>query len=196
MGVKIPSYKLCSPKDLKEMRYRLKGHGRKRGHMADHLTLTSLIDMFATLIFFLLQTFGTAGDWDFTNPAIEIPASQHAMMIKRAPIITIMRDKVTLEGGEKDADSNLAIGQKIEETDWELPKLKERLLSYKKFFESIHADVKYPPEVVLQADKQIEFMYVKRVLFTLTKMGFSNVNLAVRGKANVMSDASKDSGTK
>ena len=107
-----------------------------------------------------------------------------------------MRDKVTLEGGEKDADSNLAIGQKIEETDWELPKLKEKLLSYKKFFESIHADVKYPPEVVLQADKQIEFMYVKRVLFTLTKMGFSNVNLAVRGKANVMSDASKDSGTK
>jgi biopolymer transport protein ExbD len=191
MGVKIPSYKLCSPKDLKEMRYRLKGHGRKRGHMADHLTLTSLIDMFATLIFFLLQTFGTAGDWDFTNPAIEIPASQHALMLKRVPIITIMRDKVTVEG--KDADSNYEIAEKIDETDWELPKVKAELLKYKSIHESIHKDVKYPLEVILQADKQLEFMYVKRVLFTLTKMGFSNVNLAVRGKANVMSD-SKDIG--
>lgn len=194
MGVKIPSYKLRSPNDLKEMRYRLKGHGRSKGHMADHLTLTSLIDMFATLIFFLIQTFGTAGDWDFSNPAIEIPASQYAMMLKRVPIITIMRDKVSIEG--KTADSNYEIASMVEETDWELPKIKEELLKYKTFHESIHKDVKYPPEVILQADKQIEFMYVKRVLFTLTKMGFSNVNLAVRGKANVMSDASKDSATR
>jgi biopolymer transport protein ExbD len=190
MGVKIPSYKLCSPNDLKEMRYRLKGHGRKKGHMADHLTLTSLIDMFATLIFFLIQTFGTAGDWDFTNPAIEIPPSQYAMMLKRVPIITIMRDKVTIEG--KDTDSNYEIASIVEEKDWELPKVKEELLKFKTFFEGIHKDVKYPPEVILQADKQIEFMYVKRVLFTLTKMGFSNVNLAVRGKANVMNDTSKE----
>lgn len=188
MGVKIPGYRLRSPRDLREMRYRLKGGGSKHKGYANHLTLTSLIDMFATLIFFLLQTFGTAGDLEMINPAVEIPDSAHALLLKRAPIITIMRDKVSLEGGEQ-ADSNIKIGDKIEETDWELPKLSAKLLEYKKFFESIHTDIKYPPEVIIQADKGLEFVYIKRVLFTLTKMGFSNINLAVRGQANVVADA-------
>lgn len=186
MGIKIPAYHLTAAKDLPEMRFRLKGG--KGGNQATSLTITSLIDMFAALIFFLLHTFGASGDIDFINPEIEIPPSEHAMLLKRAPVITIMRDKVTLEGGADKADSNLQIDGKIEETDWELPQLKEKLLQYKKFFESIHQDVKYPPEVILQADKEIEFKYIKRVLFTLTKIGFSNVNVAVRGKVNVMSD--------
>jgi biopolymer transport protein ExbD len=184
MGIKIPSYHLTAANDLPEMRFRLKGGGRKSFVNAS-LTITSLIDMFAALIFFLLHTFGASGDIDFINPAIEIPPSEHAMLLKRAPVITIMRDKVTLEGGADKSDSNLQIDGKIEETDWELPQLKEKLLEYKKFFESIHQDVKYPPEVILQADKEIEFKYIKRVLFTLTKIGFSNVTVAVQGKVNV-----------
>ena len=191
MGVKIPGYKLRSHHDLREMRYRLKGGGSKHKAFTDHLTLTSLIDMFAVLIFFLLQTFGTAGDLDFINPAVEIPNSAHAILLKRAPIITVMRDKVSLEGGDK-TDSNLNIGEKIEESDWELPKMAAKLEEYKKFFESIHPEVKYPPEVIIQADKGMEFLYIKRVLFTLTKLGFSNINLAVRGQANVVADAPGD----
>ncbi|MEZ4815101.1 MAG: biopolymer transporter ExbD [Bdellovibrionota bacterium] len=185
MGIKIPSYHLTASKDLPEMRFRLKGKGAYKNQLSTSLTITSLIDMFAALIFFLLHTFGASGEIDFINPAIEIPPSEHALLLKRAPVITVMRDKVTLEGGSDKADSNLNIAGKIEETDWELPQLKEKLLEYKKFFESIHQDVKYPPEVIIQADKGLEFLYIKRVLFTLTKIGFSNVTVAVRGKVNV-----------
>src|SRR4051812_26622975 len=106
MGVKIPGYHLKSPKDLREMRYRLKGRGPRHRLLHSHLTLTSLIDMFATLVFFLIQTFGTAGDFDFVNPGVELPTSEHALMLKRAPIITVTREKVSLEGGEA-SDTNL-----------------------------------------------------------------------------------------
>lgn len=193
MGITIPGYHLTAAKDLPEMRYRLKGGSGRKG-FTGVLTITSLIDMFATLIFFLLHTFGTSGDIDFINPAIEIPPSEHALMLKRAPVITVMRDKVTLEGGADKADTNLQIEGKIEETDWELPQLKEKLLEYKKFFESIHQDVKYPPEVIIQADKGLEFMYIKRVLFTLTKIGFTNITVAVRGKVNMTGEEPATSG--
>ncbi len=187
MGVIIPGYHLTSAKDLPEMRYRLKGGGGKHNAAAQPLTLTSLVDMFASLIFFLIHTYGTSGQVEFINPAVEIPDTEHALMLKRAPIITVMRDKVSLEG-DNSADSNDGIGEKLEETDWELPMMKAKLLEYKRFFESIHTDVKYPPAVIIQADKALEFMYIKRVLFTLTKMGFSNVTIAVRGKANMEMD--------
>lgn len=190
MGVTIPGYHLASPRDLKELRYKLKGGGRSR-KLAEDLTLTSLIDMFAVIVFFLINTFSTSGDASFINSDIKLPAAEHAMELKRAPIVTVMQDKVTLEGGEQNADSNGGIIDKIEETDWELPKLQSKLLEYKKFFESIHTDVKYPPVVIIQAAKDLDFLYVKRVLFTLTKMGFSDINLAVEGKATIIS---KDEG--
>jgi biopolymer transport protein ExbD len=187
MGVEIPSYHLVSSPDLPHRRKRIKGAGGRKGFVSS-LTLTSMIDMFATLIFFLLHSFGNPGDTEFMNSTIDIPSSEHAMMLKRAPIITVSRDKITLEGGEDNPDSNLKLGEKIEETEWELPHLKDKLLDYKKFFESIHTEVKYPPEVILVADKELEFLYVKRVLFTLTKMGFGNVVVAVRGKVNVINE--------
>ena len=183
MGVKIPGYHLQSKHDLRELRHRLKGGGRRKA-LAEDITLTSLIDMFATIIFFLMNTFGGEGAADFINPALELPSSAHAQALKRAPIITIMRDKVSLEGSTE-GDSNFDIGEKIEETDWELPKLQAKLTEYKTFFESVHQDIKFPAEVVIQADKDLEFVYIKRVLFTLTKMGFSGINMAVQGKANI-----------
>ncbi len=199
MGIQIPSYHLTAAKDLPEMRYRLKGGGNSRMQVTP-LTITSLIDMFAALIFFLLHSFGASGEIDFINPAIEIPPSEHALLLKRAPVITVMRDKVTVEGSADMPDINTNaktgddIDNKIEETDWELPKLQAHLLEYKRFFESIHQDVKYPPEVIIQADKELEFKYIKRVLFTLTKIGFSNVTIAVRGKVNVTGDEAPASG--
>lgn len=190
MGVRIPGYHLASKRDLRELRHKLKGGGKHRA-LAEDITLTSLIDMFATIIFFLMNTFGSASDFEFINPAVELPAAEYAQELKRAPVITIMRDKITLEGtpaGDFPAGTDNV--EKLEETDWELPKLQAKLLEYKRFFEQVHnaEGVKYPPEVVIQSDRDMEFIYIKRVLFTLTKMGFSDVSMAVRGKVNLISN--------
>jgi hypothetical protein len=89
-------------------------------------------------------------------------------------------DKVILEGAP--VGDNADINEKIEETDWDLPQLARRLEDYKTFFESVHPGVKFPGEVILQADREIPFVYMKRVMYSLVKLGFVNVNLAVRGE--------------
>lgn len=182
MGVKIPEYHLKAPRDLKELRYRLKGGGRYRD-LHQELTLTSMIDLFASIIIFLIQSFSASGDVLFINKDVVLPTASHGQELKRAPIITVMRDKVTLEGYDVGDNSN--INELIEETDWSLPQLTEKLLAYKAFFDSIHSEdgVTFPAEVILQSDVETEFLYVKRVLYTLTKIGFGNINLVVRGYA-------------
>jgi biopolymer transport protein ExbD len=180
MGVIIPGYHIQSRYDLRELRYRLRGSGRRKA-LADELTLTSLIDFFATLIIFLIQNFSATGEILMLNKDIAPPPAFHARQLERSPIVTVYKDKVILEGFQ--VGDNSDIEQKIEETDWELPQLQRALIDYKKFFEGIHQGTKFPPQVIIQADKGLDFLYVKRVLYTLVKIEFSNINLLVRGEA-------------
>jgi biopolymer transport protein ExbD len=180
MGIKIPGYRLAAGRDLPEMRARLKGANRKK-RMSQELTLTSLIDMFSVIILFLIQSFSATGEIMFLNKDIQIPYASHGRMLERSPIITITPEKVTVEGLASGDNTN--IEDKIEEEDWNLPLMSERLIAYKTFFEAIHNGEPFPGEVIVQADQEVEFLYIKRVMFSLVKIGFNNINLVVRGEA-------------
>lgn len=179
MGVTIPEYHIKSEYDLVELRYRLRGGGKQR-QLHQELTLTSMIDMFAVIIIFLIQTFSATGELILVNKDITLPEASHGRLIEeRAPIITVMSDKVIIEGSA--ADSNENIEDKIEETDWNLPVMKQKLKDYKTFWESIHQGVKFPARVYIQADKELDFLYLKRVLFALVQLEFADISLAIRG---------------
>lgn len=180
MGIKIPGYRLAAGRDLPEMRARLKGANRRK-HFSEELTLTSLIDMFSVIILFLIQSFSATGEVMFINKDIKIPYASHGRILERSPIITITPDKITIEGLA--AGENANIEDKVEEEDWELPIMTQKLTEYKTFFESIHNGDPFPGEVILQADEGVEFLYIKRVMFSLVKIGFNNINLVVRGEA-------------
>lgn len=180
MGIKKPAYHLAAAWDLTHLRKHLKGHGRKS--INAELNLTSMIDLFSVIILFLIQSFSATGEILMVNKDINLPTANFGAELTRSPIITILQDKVTLEGVV--VGDNVGINDKIEDTDWDLPNLTGRLEEYKKFFESVHGpEVKFPAEVVVQADKKLPFLYLKRVMYALVKKGFPNINLAVRGEA-------------
>ena len=181
MGVKIPEYRIAAAHDLPHLRKHLKGGGKSRIN-TEELSLTSMIDMFSVIILFLIQSFSATGEILLSNPDIKIPEAYHARELTRSPIITVMMDKVILEGAAVGDNTN--INEKIEETDWDLPQLSRKLEDYKAFFEGIHTDQKFPGDVILQADKGLPFVYLKRVMYTLVKLGFVNINLAVRGEVS------------
>jgi len=184
MGVKIPQFRLTAAHDLPELRRMLKGVGRHRT-ISEELSLTSMIDMFSVIILFLIQSFSATGEVFFVNKDINLPEAAHAQVLQRSPIVTVMTDKIVLEGAP--VGENADINEKLEETDWDLPLLARRLEDYKAFFETIHPGMKFPGDVIVQADRDIPFVYIKRVMYSLVKIGFVNVNLAVRGEANVNS---------
>jgi biopolymer transport protein ExbD len=146
------------------------------------ISLTSLIDVFSCLIFFLISVFSASGEFLVTNKDIKLPRAEYARELKRSPIVSIFPDKVTLE--EFQVGDNKGIESKIEESSWELPQLKGKLKEYKDFFESTHQGVKFPGTITVQADRGLPFLYVKRVLFTLVKEGYGDINLVVRGEAS------------
>ena len=186
MGVSIPAFHLRAGKDLPEMRKRLKGQGRNRA-IHQELTLTSMIDIMSVVVIFLIQSFSATGEVMMVNKDINLPQANYGRTLNRAPIVTVTPEKVTLEGIT--VGDNTAIQEKIEETDWELPLLSQRLTSYKTFMESIYPGAVFPGEVIIQADNGLNFLYLKRVMFTLTKLGFNNINLAVRGEVQPVAPA-------
>ncbi len=187
MGVIKPGYNLQAKADLRELRFRLKGGGRHR-RIHQELTLTSMVDMFAVIIIFLIQSFSTSGELFVVNKKVVLPNASHGQVVERSPIITVLEDKVTLEGYQVGDNAN--IKDIIEESNWELPMISSALDGYKQWFESTQQDVKKTPRVIVQADKDLDFLYLKRVLYTLTKHGYGNIDLLVKGQARNSHDIS------
>ena len=180
MGIKRAGYHSIAAKDLPEMRERLKGTGGRKKLSAE-LNITAMIDMFSVIIIFLVQTYTATGDFFLVAENINLPTAQYAKALKRNPIVTVTQDKVILEGAA--VGDNAGIDEKVEDTDWSLPTLKEKLNAYKAFFESVHQGVKFPGEIIVQADKTIDFIYIKRAMYTLAGMGFTSIDLVVSGES-------------
>ncbi len=182
MGIKVPSYRLVSQWDLKHLRRRLKGSGRGKHSEEEHISLTSLIDVFSILLFFLIQSFSATGEIFFANKDIKIPTANYAKELTRSPVVTIMPDKVTIEGLK--VGDNSSLQDKVEEKDWDLPLLSETMNSYKRIFEDLHPGVTFPGSIIIQADESLDFVFLKRVMFALVKSGYGDIKLAVRGEVN------------
>jgi biopolymer transport protein ExbD len=191
MGVVKPGFHLQSKYNLPSFRERIRGPvgGRK---LSTDLNLTSFIDIFSTIILFLISTFSATGDILLVNKNIKLPTAQHAFMLERSPIVTVTQEGVILEGAG--VGNNADIQDKIEESDWELPLLKQRLREYKAFFEAADAGVPFPGRVIIQADQDLTFLYLKRVMYTLVQEGYSAIDLVVAGEAGVRPPTPKTSG--
>lgn len=185
MGIKIPRYHILPTWDLPSLRRHLKGGSRRQ--MESELNLTSMIDLFSVLILFLLSTFSATGQIILADTKISLPLARSAYLVQRAPIVTVTENGVVLEGAG--VGTNADIEEKVEEIDWELPLMKERLRSYRDFFEEAEPGVPFPAEVILQADKSLSFLYIKRVMYTLVSEGYTNINLLVQGEANLRRSA-------
>jgi len=181
MGIKIPGYRLRSKFILPSFRKRLTGGmgGRK---IAADINLTSLIDLFSTLIIYLISTFSATGEIMVIQKGLEVPTAKHARLLLRSPIVTVTPEGISLEG--KGLDKNLSI-EKLTEVDWEMPQLKARLQQYKVAFEALDPGIPFPGNITVQADKSLDFIYLKRVLFTLVGEGYTGINLVVRGEAYI-----------
>lgn len=192
MGIIKPEYHLKSAHDLPCFRDRMSGAIGGRKLSAD-LNLTSLIDVFSVIILFLVSTFSATGEILFVNKDITLPSAKHAFILERSPIVTVTEKGVILEGTEVGENDN--IKEKIEESDWQLPQLKQKLRDYKAFFEAADAGVSFPARVIIQADKDLTFLYMKRVMYALVQEGYVNIDLVVRGEAEYRPPSTTDSGS-
>ena len=182
----------------KRDRHGRKSSGSKRS-MVVMLSLTAMVDMFTVLTVFLLQNYKT--DAIQLKKSVPLPKASSIKKLKPAHIVVITNEEIFLN---EDPVAETVI---VEENEWwEIVKLKEGLQAeIKKKKDEMESGLKNiirkaskdPSQmtkeereeeeakryawgrVTLQADKDIDMLTVKKVMYTITEAGASLINFAV-----------------
>lgn len=156
-------------------------HGAGKKSTYAELNLTLMVDMLTILVVFLLQTFSASGELLTVSKNITLPEALNYKDLEQAPIISISRDAVTLNGEPKADSSELTRETTM---DWKIPQLHDDLVVLKNNFKLLHPDPNdWKGLVIIQGDKNIDFKVLKKVMYTCTVAGYNNVNFAVSQKS-------------
>ncbi|MCC6138347.1 MAG: biopolymer transporter ExbD [Bdellovibrionaceae bacterium] len=168
------------------------------------LSLTAMVDMFTVLTIFLLQNFKV--DAIKLKQNVPLPEASAVKKLMPAHVVVVTQDKIFLD--EKPVADFIVVK---EQQDWVIAALKEGLeLKIKEakekhaatFKEQIKSSVlsqnskltaaeieeeekekkKDWGRVTVQADKEIDFLTIKKVLYTATEAGATLINFAVAQK--------------
>jgi biopolymer transport protein ExbD len=154
------------------------GHGKKSGYA--ELNLTSMVDMLTILVVFLLQTFSASGELLSVQKNIVLPEAQNFKDLEQAPIIAVAADSVTLNGA---MEADAAELNQENTTDWKIAKLHDDLVTLKNNYKLLHPSENFAGTVVVQADRNVDFKVVKKVMYSCAVAGYGNVNFAVQQKS-------------
>jgi len=142
------------------------------------MNLTSLMDVFTILVFFLLVNSATTEVLE-TPKQITLPASVVEEKPRETVVIFISASEVTVQGVPvvlvEDilamAGQDIApIGERLAEVSANIIGLKTRIVAESQ-------------EVTILADRSVPFSVVKKVMSTCTSQGFGRISLAVLKKS-------------
>jgi biopolymer transport protein ExbD len=144
---------------------------------ATRMNLTSLMDVFTILVFFLLVNSASTEVLE-TPKQLTLPASLVEEKPRETVVIFVSANEVTVQGKSVVlvADILAAAGQNIGPIGERLAEVSENIigLSTKTVAES--------REVTILADKTVPFIVVKKVMSTCTSQGYGRISLAVMQK--------------
>ena len=138
------------------------------------MNLTSLMDVFTILVFFLLVNSGSVEILDAPKD-IALPESRVESKPRETVIISISAEDILVQGKlvafvDDVLNDKLAA---IEPISARLAQLKESVIG------TSTATVAASREVTILADKSVPFTVIKTIMSTCTSQGYENVSLAV-----------------
>jgi biopolymer transport protein ExbD len=171
----------------------------KSGGIGASLSLTPMVDMFTILVIFLLQNYSSTGEVLYIPKEVQLPKASQIKELKPAHVVIITAVDVIL-----DKETIVKADQIKEQKDWMIPALRDRLVQLLReddikarqaVAQTISKNLPgvirpnstpLPDEsrrkITVQADKNIDFLTVKKVMFTVTESGASEINFAVLKK--------------
>jgi biopolymer transport protein ExbD len=146
------------------------------------MNLTSLMDVFTILVFFLLVNSSSTEVLE-TPKQITLPDSAVEEKPRETVVIFVSPHEVTVQGEAvvRVEDILAASGEDIEPIGERLSELSEHVIGLKT------RDVAESQEVTILADKSVPFRVVKRVMSTCTGRGYGRISLAVLQKSSEIS---------
>lgn len=166
----------------------------KRGVTAT-LSLTAMVDMFTVLVIFLLQSYSSTGEILYMPKEIVLPKANRVNELAPSVVVTISSKELLIDRTRVGTFDEVKAS-----TEWTIPNLRDQL---KVILEKNKADldaklqnkiknavdktlgkeeVEDPNawrKVTLQADKNIDYLTMKKIMYSIYEAGGGPINFAV-----------------
>ena len=165
----------------------------KRGVTAI-LSLTAMVDMFTVLVIFLLQNYSATGEILYMPKEIVLPKANRVNELKPSLVVTVSSKEILI-----DRTPVATFDEVKNSVEWTIPNLRDQV---KVILEKAKAeqeaklqnkvrnvvdktlgkDVDDPNawrKVTLQADKNIDYLTMKKVMYSIYEAGCGPINFAV-----------------
>ena len=152
---------------------RIKRMARNRGKIAK-MNLTSLMDVFTILVFFLLVNSGSVELVEAPKD-VKLPESYEESKPRETVVISISPEDVIVQGQAVAHVTQILAGEpgSMDPLAARLAELKENIVG------PATMAVAGSQEVTILADKAVPFIVVRRIMSACTGEGYENVSLAV-----------------
>ena len=152
---------------------RLKRMSRNRGKISK-MNLTSLMDVFTILVFFLLVNSGSVEILDAPKE-VQLPESHVEAKPRETVVIFISPEEILVQGVSAGLVEDVLTGDQspLRNVESRLVKLSENIIG------TSTLAVAATKEVTILADKSVPFTVVRQIMSTCTGAGYENVSLAV-----------------
>ncbi len=140
------------------------------------LNITSMTDMFTILLVFLLQTFASADVQIDPVEGLRLPTSNTEKNPVNGVKIIITKNELTIEK-EKLAQikNNQVDGAAIDANDSNF--IKPLFAALQKINKEAVAGKEKPGKILFQADQEIPYSTIRKVMYTASMAGFPNLKL-------------------
>ncbi len=169
--------------------------GKGKRSVVALLSLTAMVDMFTVLAVFLLQNYQTTGDVIELSDEVVLPKAAKVRELKPATVVVISKGKVLvdkLQVASLDEIKQLPevtvipnLQSRIQDSFRQLEE-KNRVAGLSQIRQAVEQGRGGEPaktedfkRVTVQADKVVDSGTVKKVMYTLTEAGASEINFAV-----------------
>jgi biopolymer transport protein ExbD len=160
-----------------------------------NLSLTAMVDMFTVLAVFLLQNYNVDSNLLEMKDEVILPKATQVKELRPAMVVSVSLKEISID---KTAVAQIAAARAQKE--WEIQPLMQaltekfhqkeeerKLLGLEKLRDAVDQNKpdsqREKPEdlrrVTVQADKSLDFLTIKKVMFSLYQAGASEINFAV-----------------
>ncbi len=184
--------------------HRILGKRSGKRSVAALLSLTAMVDMFTVLVVFLLQNYNVTGEVLFIPKEVILPKAESTKDLKPAIVLTLSSKEVfldktsiipyeelkSMEYGDSNPKLVEAIQQALEASKLENEKNLQKKLQEK--VSQVRGEETEDPnawrKLTLLADKDIDILSVKKILFIATEAGVGEISYSVNKKVETKTE--------
>jgi len=146
------------------------------------LTLTSMMDILTTLLFFVLKSYVSGGEVTVPPPGVTLPRSTVNADMHSSVVVAFDHDAIMMDG-----ERVATVHEALASYELMFAPLAKRLEESRAQMDDLASRKGEKHEVsrlaTIQGDAGIEFRVLQKVMYTLDRNGFPDIALAVLKKA-------------